>query len=623
MADRLVDLGWPRDQVRVIDQDLGKTGKDPERDGFQALVAEVSNGLVGAVASLECSRLARESEAWIRLTKFCAFTNTLLIDADGIYDPNNFNDRLLLGLKGTMNEAELHFLQERMYGALLSKAERGELRRPIPAGYVYDDKLIVKDPDAAVQEAVGLLFDVFRRAGSAHRVVEHFRKNGLEFPRSRGKGFYAGVEWLALDYATVLRVLHNPVYAGVYCYGRKQSAWTPGGKQARKMPREEWHAFRKDSHEPYITFEEFENNERIIDGNRLDTKCKRERTPPREGPSLLQGLVYCGKCGCSMRVSYQKRAGRMAPVYRCDQELHNHRGSLCQSVPGLEVDAKIAELLVSRLTPEAVALAVSVQKELDGRQAQTLSFFQLRVDKCEYEAGLARRRYMGVDPDNRLVAFQLEVSWNKALKELDDARARLAEQAEALEKTKNERDFRQVEGLPGSFAEAFNSDSVSSRDKKRMARYLIEDVTLLKADQKILIQARLKGGATQVIEIDAPLPATKLWTTDPEVVNFIDAAAENYCDEEIADLLNCEGHKTGKGFVFNKINVRSIMRLHSIPNKKKRHMDRGYVTVAERAGEMGISIHTLYDSIHRGKYQGEYIRVNKSNELLFPPLADS
>ena len=621
LKHKLVDLGWSSEQIQIIDQDLGKSGANSkDRNGFQTLVAEVSNNLVGAIACIECSRLSRDSEDWIRLTKFCAFTNTLLIDADGVYDPNNFNDSLLLGIKGTMSEAELHFLQERMYGGLINKAQRGDLKIPIPIGYVYDGVQIIKDPDIEIQKAVELLFEVFSRQGSAHRIVEHYKNNHLKFPRKSGKGFVNGdVGWSALDYHTALRILHNPFYAGVYCYGKKQNVLTPQGKKTKKISREDWHVFIKEHHASYISFEGFETNEQIISENRLDTKCKREKTPPREGPSLLQGLVYCGKCGCSMRVNYQYRAGQLAPIYRCDKELHNYRGKLCQSIPGLIIDRKIAEILVERLTPDAIEQAISVQKELDDRQSETLAFFQMRVNKSEYDVELARKRYMSVDPDNRLVALQLEASWNKALKELVDAKNEFAYQVETVEKIRKERDYQSIECLPRSFSEVFLSNDVSFRDKKRMVRYLIKDVTLLKTENKILVQIRFKGDTTQVIEMDTPLRADKLWVTNPAVVKFIDAAAENYCEEEIAAMLNQEGYKSGKGFAFTNINVRSIMRLYSIPNKKKRYIDRGYVTTTERAAIMDISTFMLYKLVKLGKYQGEYVHVNKKNELLFLP----
>ena len=619
LKQKLVDLGWPIEHIHIIDKDLGKSGADSKgRDGFQELVADVSNGLVGAVACIECSRLSRDSEDWIKLTKFCAYTNTLLIDADGVYDPNNFNDSLLLGLKGTMSEAELHFLRERMQGGLMNKVKRGELRFPIPIGYIHSGEQIIKDPDIEIQKVVELCFDVFRRQGSACRVVEHFRKNHLSFPRKPGCGFdNSDVQWTPLDYSTILRLLHNPFYSGTYCYGKTRFLWTPEGKKPKRMPREEWHVFIKDHHEPYISFEEFEENELIILENRLDLKIRREKTPPREGPSLLQGLVYCGICGYPMHVYYQYSSGKVIPVYRCDIELHNYQGKLCQSIQGLEIDKKISELLIDRLTPEAIEQAVNVRKELDNRQTETITLFQLRVNKCEYAAGVARKRYMKTDPDNRLVALQLETSWNKALKELDDARNEYAHQVELLEKSKEEHDHKLLEELPQMFHDAFLSNDVGYRDKKRIIRYLIEDVTLVKTEEKIIVKIRFKGETTQIIELEAPMNSFKKIATDPEVMKYIDMAAENHCNFEIAEMLNQEGFKTGRGCSFSKDNVRTLMKLYSIPSKKKRYTNRGYVTAPEKAAALGISNCHLHQLVKAGKFQGEYVNVNTKNELLF------
>lgn len=622
LKQKLTNLGWPPDQVRIIDQDLGKSGADSrDRTGFQTLVAEVSNGLVGAVACIECSRLSRDSEDWIRLTKFCAYTNTLLIDADGVYDPNDFNDSLLLGLKGTMSEAELHFLRERMRGGLMNKVGRGELRIPIPIGYMYDGGQVIKDPDIEIQRAVELAFEVFHRQGAATRVVDHFKNNGLKFPYKSGNGFHNwDTEWKALDYGTVLRLFHNPFYAGVYYYGRHQLTWTPEGKKPMMMPRDQWHVFISDHHDPYISYEEYEQNELTIASNRLDLKYREEGSPPREGVALLQGLVYCGKCGHGMHVNYHNYSGRTSPIYRCQHGHDKYREKLCQSIQGRIIDEKIAELLIDRLTPEAVEQAVNVQKELDSRQSETLAFFQMRVSKCEYEVGLARRRYMGVDPENRLVALQLESAWNKSLKALDDAEIEFQRQTEAAENAKRERDLSLMENLPRSFRESFLSDDVSSRDKKRIVRYLIEDVTLLKTEQKILIQVRFKGGTSQVIEIDAPINSFKKLATDPAVIRYIDEAAETYCNTEIAELLNQEGLKTGRGLVFTKHNVRSLMGLYSIPSKKERYLDRGYITAEEKAYTMGISHSHLHQLLNSGRYDGDFVRVNTKNEVLFPAV---
>jgi hypothetical protein len=321
-----------------------------------------------------------------------------------------------------------------------------------------------------------------------------------------------------------------------------------------------------------------------------------------------------------MHVNYQHRPGGTVPVYRCDRDLHNYQGKICQSIQGHGIDRKVSELLVGLLTPEAVEHAAAVQRELDGRRDETLTFFKLAVDRGEYEAGLVRKRYMGVDPDNRLVALHLESAWNKALSNLDEARDEYARQVAALEKARNERDYEILEGLPQSFSEAFLSDSTDFRDKKRMVRYLLEDVTLLKADGKILIQIRFKGGATEAVEIDAPMNSFKKLATDPAVISYIDAAAEDHCSEEIAEMLNREGFKPGRGKEFSKQTVRGLMKLHSIASKKQRYISRGYITSTEKADLLGVSRSHLHQQLKSGRFDGDYVRVNTKNEVLFPRI---
>ena len=621
LKDKLVALGWPEDRIVTIDQDLGKSGTDAKsRDGFQILVGEVSNNLVGAVACIECSRLSRSSTDWSRLTQFCAYTNTLLIDADGIYDPNDFNDRLLLGLKGTMSEAELHFLQERMRGGLMNKAKRGELKRPIPIGYLYDGDSVIKDPDKEIQNAVDMLFDAFRRTGSSHGIIQYFKAKGYKFPYKIGKGFRKGeVAWIDLAFSHAQNILHNPYYAGVYSYGKYQKVWTPEGKKTRIMPREDWHIFIKDHHASYISFEEFEANERILSDNFTQRKCPEKKTPPREGPALIQGLVWCGKCGHRMTVRYNQRDSQPVPVYICQNDSVHFGGDVCQSMPGQAIDEKITELLVKRLTPEVIAQSVSVQKELDRRQDETLNYYLMRVEKCRYEAELARRRFMNVDPDNRLVALELESSWNVKLKDLDDARNEYDGQAKKIESVRNERDYASVDNLAVNFSEMFQSDTISCKDKKRMVRYLIDDVTLTRDERSIRVQIRYKGHTTQSVVIDAPLRSYEGWTTNREIINIIDKSAENLTVKEITVLLNQQGFRSGKGRTFTPNIVKRIMYAYSIPNMKERYLDRGYIVSAVKAAAMGITVSDLMYLIRSGKYEGEYVCVNARNECVFPP----
>ena len=624
LKDRLVALGWPAEKIITIDQDLGKSGAEAKnRSGFQTLVSEVSNNFVGAVACIECSRLSRSSTDWGRLTQFCAYTNTLLIDADGIYDPNDFNDRLLLGLKATMSEAELHFLQARMRGGLMNKARRGELKRPIPIGYLYDGDRVIKDPDAEIQNAVEMVFDAFRRTGAAHGVVEHFKFKGYKFPYKIGKGFHRGeVKWINLELSHALNILHNPYYAGVYSYGKKQAIWTPDGKKPRKMPREDWHVFIKDHHVHYVSFDEFEANERTLTENYTQRKDGDQKTPAREGPALIQGLVWCGICGRRMTVQYNQRSGQPIPIYVCQKTYVNSAEKLCQRVHGQAIDAKITELLLSRLTPEVISQAVSVQKELDKRRGETLNYYQMRVDKCKYEVELARRRFMSVDPDNRLVALELESGWNVKLRELDNARDEYDREAEKLERENGARNYSLVSDLAYRFSEVFISDAVSWKDKKRMVRYLIDDVTLTMVDRNVHVQIRYKGHTTQSITLDCPKRSHENWTTSPDAIKLIDQAAETLFAEDIAALLNRQGFNSGKGWSFNPNIVRRIMYAHSIPGMKARYLDRGYVTSSAKAASMGITSRGLREQIRTGKYQGEYIRVSSRNDYVFPPVHD-
>jgi len=624
LKDKLIALGWPADKIITIDQDLGKSGTDStNRDGFKMLVGEVSNNLVGAVACIECSRLSRNSADWSRLTQFCAYTNTLLIDTDGIYDPNDFNDKLLLGIKGSINEAEIHFLQERMRGGLINKAKRGELRRPIPIGYVYDDDRVIKDPDLEVQNAVEMVFDAFRRTGSAHGVVQYFKSKGFKFPYRIGKGFRKGeVEWIDLGFSHSQSILHNPYYAGVYYYGKYQKVWTPEGKKSKKVPRKDWHIYIKDHHAAYISHEEFEANERIISENYTQRQCPEMKTPPREGPALIQGLVWCGKCGQRMTVSYNHRDGQLVPKYNCQNDAAHFGGDFCQYIPGQVVDEKISELLIAKLTPEVIAQAAEVQKELDLRQDETLNYYRMRVEKCRYEVDLARRRYNNVDPGNRNVALELESTWNIKINDFNEAVMEYNSQEEKIEQSRSEREYALVDNLAENFSEVFQSDAVSCKDKKRIVRYLIEDVTLTRLKRSIKVQIRYKGHTTQTVLVEAPLRSYEGWTTNPEVVTIIDKAAENHTAEEIAELLNQQGFKSGKGQNFTRNIVKRLMYTYSIPNMKERYLERGYIISTAKADSMGITTDWLHYLIRSGKYQGEYVRISSRNEYVFPPGQD-
>ena len=320
LKKKAVVLGWQEDSIITIDNDLGISGASSGlREGFKRLVAEVGMGHAGIVISIEVSRLSRNSSDWLRLLEICAITDTLIMDEDGIYDTNDFNDRLLLGLKGTMSEAEIHFLQARMRGGIISKARRGELKRALPAGYVYNENdKIVKDPDLNVQNALDLFFKTFKRTGSACTTVRQFNKLDLKIPKRFLRGFRKGeLAWNPLTHSRSLRLLHNPIYAGIYYYGRQQTKKTINGKRQVNMPVESWHAYMPDAHPAYISRDEFEDNVKKLKENAYAYGEDRKKSPPREGPALLQGIAICGICGRRMSVNYQQNCSKLVSIYIC------------------------------------------------------------------------------------------------------------------------------------------------------------------------------------------------------------------------------------------------------------------------------------------------------------------
>jgi DNA invertase Pin-like site-specific DNA recombinase len=355
LRQRAVALGWPAGRVITIDADQGQSGASAaDREGFQRLVADVGMGRAGIVLGLEVSRLARNNADWHRLLEICALSGTLICDEDGLYDPGEFNDRLLLGLKGTMSEAELHFIRARLRGGQLSKARRGELKMGLPVGLVYDpaDKIVL-DPDVSVREAIAHLFAAFARTGSARAVVAEFNTAGLLFPVRIRKGAHKGeLAWMPLRHWRVLRTLHNPRYAGAFVYGQRREARNPatGKKTMITVPREQWFAFIPDAHPGYISFEQYEANQAALLGNAQAHARERDKGPAREGTALLQGLAICFRCGRRMSVRYHTRRGVEVPDYQCMRECIDGAARRCLLVPGAGVDAAIGQLLLDTLT---------------------------------------------------------------------------------------------------------------------------------------------------------------------------------------------------------------------------------------------------------------------------------
>jgi len=422
LRQRAAALGWPAEQIVVIDSDLGQSGAfAADRDGFQKLVAEVSLGRAGLVMGLEVSRLARNCAEWHRLLELCAYSDTLILDEDGIYNPSQFNDRLLLGLKGTMSEAELHILHARMQGGLLNKARRGELAIPLPIGFLYDAaSRVILDPDQQVQQSIRWLFDNFRRLGSAIAVIREFHRQGLRFPRRRCAG-PTPLLWGELAYGHAISILHNPRYAGAYVYGRCRYRRKPdGGTVSTHLPQDQWQVLLRDAHPGYISWDQYlENLQRLRENEQ--PRGVDHQAPAREGPALLQGIALCGRCGDPMTVRYKIYREQLIPYYQCERRTQQRGEPPCQVVHGVNVDVAISKLLLEAVTPLALEVALSVQREIQSRVEEADRLRRAQVERARYEVRLAQRRYMQVDPDNRLVAGTLEADWNTKLRALADA----------------------------------------------------------------------------------------------------------------------------------------------------------------------------------------------------------
>src|SRR5262245_57073151 len=417
---RAVALGWPLERIQTIDHDLGKSGSQAEgRDGFQQLVSEVALGKAGIVMGLEVSRLARNNADWHRLLELCGLTNTLILDEDGVYDPTNFNDRLLLGLKGAMSEAELHLLKARMRGGVLNKARRGELEMAPPIGLVYrEDGALILDPDAEVQGAIRLVFETFQRTGSAMQTMHYFLDNDLRFPKRIRAGERKGeLIWIQPGQSRILQILHNPRYAGAFVYGRTRTRQTVDKKnKVEKISPSAWQFVIRDLQPGYISWEQFEANQKRLAENAVGFGGQRLTGPVREGPALLQGRVMCGVCGERMSIHYYREPDAIYPVYKCQEEAVRRGGRVCQTVPGKVVDAAIGDLLLELMTPMTMEAAWAVQQEVETRLMENDQLRRGQVERARYEAELARRRYFKVDPDNRLVADVLEAEWNDKLR---------------------------------------------------------------------------------------------------------------------------------------------------------------------------------------------------------------
>jgi DNA invertase Pin-like site-specific DNA recombinase len=603
LKEQACRLGWPAEQVRILDGDLGISGATTTlREDFKTLVAEVSMGKVGAVFALEASRLSRSNTDWHRLLELCALTGTLIIDEDGCYDPADFNDQLLLGLKGTMSQAELHFLRARLHGGKLNKAKKGELRSPLPVGYVYDELgRPVLDPDEEVRGAIATLFEAFQDTGTAYGVMAHFRRHGLSFPKRAYGGVWDGkLLWGRLSHSRVLGVLKNPAYAGVYVYGRytyRKHLAADGNIHYTTVcnPMEAWPVRLQDHHEGYITWQAYVHNQQVLATNRTNTQPL--PSAAREGLALLQGLLICARCARRVTVRYTGNGG-IYPSYQCTRaKLDGFTSTHCLSVRSPEIDAAVSQRVLEAFQPAHLAIALQAYEELAQRHTAVDRQWQLKIERAEYEAQLAQRRYEEVDPANRLVAATLEQRWNSALEQVEAVKQAYTthQHAQGAHDLLSHREA--VLALGTDLPRLWNAPTTSEKDRKRMLRLVLKDITISKAAQSVTLKIRWHGGATEELSVPLRPKAAEQWRHDPALVERVRELAHHSNDEQMVAQLNQAGVKTRKGNPLTAAALRWIRFKHAIPVPDlKRAEER---TVPEVAEHFGVSRHVVYYWLER------------------------
>jgi DNA invertase Pin-like site-specific DNA recombinase len=607
---RATALGWADDRIVVIDSDQGESGASAAwREGFRQLVTDVGLGRAGIVMGLEVSRLARNNADWHRLLEICALANTLILDEDGVYDPTNFNDRLLLGLKGTMSEAELHVLKARLRGGILNKVRRGEYRCVLPTGFVYDASgAVVLDPDAQVRETIAHFFETFARVGSAHQTVKAFRDEGLRFP-ARLRGPNAGVIFRPLTASAAIRTLHNPRYAGAYAFGQRVYGRTIDGKKTqRPRSRDEWLACIPKAHVGYIDWDRYQENLQLLASNGQGYDAARA-SPPREGVALLQGRAVCGRCGQYMRVRYRDARGKLESWYVCDRASDARAEPNCQSLAGTAIDDAVGLLVAEKMTPAAVDLALEIRREIESRYDEADQLRCRAVERAQVDADLAQRRFMMVDPANRLVADTLEADWNDRLRALakardDRERARRDDQIAIDDATRD-----RLVAMTTDFKQLWSHRSTPNRERKRMLAYLVEDVTLVKlaGEGTTKIHVRFRGGETATLTTANPKASWEKVKTPSEIVELVDRLLDDHLYEEIAEVLNARGLRPGgaawpgKGAArFTAARVQYLVHTYGLRLRVDRLRARGLLTKKELAERLGIHASTLTSWVKHG-----------------------
>lgn len=596
LPERARQLGWS--DVAVIDDDLGRSGGGIARPGFEKLLAAICEGRVGAVVSVEASRLARNGRDWHTLLEFCGLVGSLIVDEDGIYDPRHPNDRLLLGMKGTMSEMELSIFRQRSLEALKQKARRGELFMTVAIGYlkVAHDR-IEKDPDRRIREVIDLVFAKFTELQTVRQVHLWLRQERIPLPAVVHGADGRRIEWKLPVYNTIHHMLTNPIYAGAYAFGRTASRVTIDAGRKKivrgfRRIRSDWEVLINDHHEVYITWVEFERNQQLIADN-ANGKSFMSRGAIRRGEALLAGLFRCGHCGRKLHVAYSGINGS-AGRYHCRGSQMNHGGSACISFGGMRVDHAVGMEVIARVQPLGVEAALAAMEAHSREDQEKRRQVELALEQARYETARARRQYDAVDPDNRLVAGELERRWNERLlaaHALEDERDALAAEPDA---SLSEEDRQRLLALGSDLERAWNSAGATPATRKRIIRTLINEIVVCVSDQTLDLVVHWHGGDHTALKVKKNRTGQHRWSATADVVDLVRSLARQMPDKHIAAVLNRAGKSTGKGNSWTRGRVCSLRNQNTIePYREGERAERGEVTLDEAAIVLNVSASTV------------------------------
>jgi DNA invertase Pin-like site-specific DNA recombinase/predicted DNA-binding transcriptional regulator AlpA/uncharacterized protein YndB with AHSA1/START domain len=636
LSERAQQLGWPPERIKIIDEDLAHSGSGLVlRQGFTYLTSEVALGQAGLILSIEVSRVARNNADWYRLLDLCGVTDTLIGDEDGLYHPGLFNDRLLLGLKGTMAEAELHVLRARLDGGIRNKAARGELRRGLPVGLVWgeSDGEVLWHPDQAVTGALRSVFEKFAELHSARRVWLWFRSEELLFPHQCPNG---QIQWLTPTYIAIRNVLNNPAYAGAYAYGKsRQERYVDESgrlqKRTHHLPLAQWQVLIKDHHPGFIDWATFEMNQARLARN-FRPEPQQAAGAVREGSALLQGLATCGRCGRKLRVYYQGQ--HSTPGYYCaNSQPCGGRAVWCLRVGAVRLDRAVAETFLAAIGPAGLEAALEAEKLSESEQQTALQQWRLQVEHARYEAERAERRYREVEPENRLVARTLESEWEKRLSECQTAETELQRKQQAcrVQLTPSQRE--QIRGLGADLKQVWDAPTTTDRDRKELLQSLLEEVKIdvLAEQAKAHLVLRRKTGAHSELDVLWRIKRVPALRTDENTLDLVRRLAVYHPDAIIAGVLSCQGRKTATGEPFTADKVGNLRRYWKIPRYEPPATppEGELLSIAAAAQRLGLAASTLHRWINDGFVAGEQVtpgapwRIRLTKELQELIVAES